>query len=264
VGLTLHHRAPDWFRGAKFGIFLHWGVFSVPAFGNKWYSRNMYVPGDKAFQHHIATYGPQSKFGYKDSSTGSARRNSPPSHGSTSSRRPARVTSSPSASTMTAFPCTPRPSIRGTLPPWVRTATSSVSSPRPRAPGGLRFGISSHTAEHWWWYGAGRTFDSDVRSMSSIGNNSLPPTDELYGPAASMEMPTAVHPQDLTKEPDPSHLERWVPPNESFLEEWLAKSTEIVDRYHPDLMYIDWWNGQAAFMPVLQQFADARRDRRHR
>jgi alpha-L-fucosidase len=91
--------------------------------------------------------------------------------------------------------------------------------------------------------------------MSSIGNNRLPPTDELYGPAASMEMPTTMHPQDLTKEPDPNHLERWVPPNERFLEEWLAKSTEIVDRYHPDLMYFDWWNGQPAFKPVLQQFA---------
>jgi alpha-L-fucosidase len=45
---------------------LHWGVYSVPAFGNAWYSRNMYIPGNKAYEHHIATYGPQCKFGYKD------------------------------------------------------------------------------------------------------------------------------------------------------------------------------------------------------
>jgi alpha-L-fucosidase len=60
------YRTPTWFQDAKFGIFIHWGVYSVPAFGNEWYSRNMYVPGNAAFKHHVATYGPQSTFGYKD------------------------------------------------------------------------------------------------------------------------------------------------------------------------------------------------------
>ena len=60
------YRVPAWFRDAKFGIFIHWGVYSVPAFGNEWYPRNMYLQGSPAFQHHVATYGPQSKFGYKD------------------------------------------------------------------------------------------------------------------------------------------------------------------------------------------------------
>ncbi|WP_233346282.1 alpha-L-fucosidase, partial [Hyphomonas pacifica] len=26
------HEAPDWFRDAKFGIFIHWGPYSIPAF----------------------------------------------------------------------------------------------------------------------------------------------------------------------------------------------------------------------------------------
>jgi len=60
------YRTPDWFRDAKFGIFIHWGVYSVPAFGNEWYSRNMYIPGNAAYKHQIATYGPLDKFGYKD------------------------------------------------------------------------------------------------------------------------------------------------------------------------------------------------------
>ncbi|HET6216162.1 MAG TPA: alpha-L-fucosidase [Acidobacteriaceae bacterium] len=58
------YRTPEWFRDAKFGIFLHWGVYSVPAFANEWYSRNMYVPGNKAFEHHVATYRAQTRFGY--------------------------------------------------------------------------------------------------------------------------------------------------------------------------------------------------------
>ena len=28
---------PQWYDDAKFGIFLHWGVFSVPSFKNEWF-----------------------------------------------------------------------------------------------------------------------------------------------------------------------------------------------------------------------------------
>ncbi|XP_075059327.1 plasma alpha-L-fucosidase isoform X2 [Mixophyes fleayi] len=28
---------PDWFDDVKFGIFIHWGVFSVPSFGSEWF-----------------------------------------------------------------------------------------------------------------------------------------------------------------------------------------------------------------------------------
>lgn len=37
------YQVPEWYRNAKFGIFVHWGIFSVPAFGNEWYPRNMYI-----------------------------------------------------------------------------------------------------------------------------------------------------------------------------------------------------------------------------
>ena len=60
------YQSPAWYDDAKFGIFIHWGVYSVPAFGSEWYSRNMYKQGTKEFAHHVATYGPQSRFGYKD------------------------------------------------------------------------------------------------------------------------------------------------------------------------------------------------------
>ena len=64
------YQIPQWYKDAKFGIFVHWGVYSVPAFGSEWYPRNMYIdqgpPKTNAYQHHIDTYGPQNKFGYKD------------------------------------------------------------------------------------------------------------------------------------------------------------------------------------------------------
>ncbi|XP_035733443.1 alpha-L-fucosidase-like [Vespa mandarinia] len=31
---------PDWYDNAKFGIFIHWGVFSVPSFGSEWFWNN--------------------------------------------------------------------------------------------------------------------------------------------------------------------------------------------------------------------------------
>ena len=39
------YEVPEWYKDAKFGIFIHWGVYSVPAFSNEWYPRNMYEPG---------------------------------------------------------------------------------------------------------------------------------------------------------------------------------------------------------------------------
>ena len=61
-----NYHFPEWFSDAKFGIFIHWGVYSVPAYGSEWYSRNMYQKGSDEYKHHIETYGPQDKFGYKD------------------------------------------------------------------------------------------------------------------------------------------------------------------------------------------------------
>ena len=64
--LSKHNEAPEWFKDAKLGIYFHWGVYSVPAFGSEWYPRNMYRPSRKEFKHHLETYGRQSEFGYHD------------------------------------------------------------------------------------------------------------------------------------------------------------------------------------------------------
>ncbi|MEU1514874.1 alpha-L-fucosidase [Streptomyces sp. NPDC005811] len=59
-----HPPAPEWFQDAKFGIYFHWGVFSVPAYESEWYPRNMYAGGSNANKHHIATYGQPSAWPY--------------------------------------------------------------------------------------------------------------------------------------------------------------------------------------------------------
>lgn len=32
--------SPQWFDDAKIGIFVHWGVYSVPSFGSEWFWLN--------------------------------------------------------------------------------------------------------------------------------------------------------------------------------------------------------------------------------
>ncbi len=64
--LFQHEAAPEWFRDAKLGIYFHWGVYSVPAFGSEWYPRTMYFNGTGENRHHIETYGQTSQFGYHD------------------------------------------------------------------------------------------------------------------------------------------------------------------------------------------------------
>jgi alpha-L-fucosidase len=64
--LKEHNAAPDWFRDAKFGIYFHWGVYSVPAFGDEWYPRNMHVKDRSEHKHHMEKYGAPSEFGYHD------------------------------------------------------------------------------------------------------------------------------------------------------------------------------------------------------
>ncbi len=62
------HTHPQWLLDAKFGIYAHWGVYAIPAYKSEWYGKMMYDPDDRrgAYEFHRNTFGPQEKFGYKD------------------------------------------------------------------------------------------------------------------------------------------------------------------------------------------------------
>lgn len=64
--LKKHNQQPDWFQDAKLGIYFHWGVYSVPAFGNEWYPSRMHYEDDIVYAHHLENYGHPSEFGYHD------------------------------------------------------------------------------------------------------------------------------------------------------------------------------------------------------
>ena len=68
--LSRHNEVPEWIRDGKFGIYTHWGVYSVPAYDNEQYYFFMHQDSayDKHGVHrrHVDVYGPLSKFGYHD------------------------------------------------------------------------------------------------------------------------------------------------------------------------------------------------------
>jgi alpha-L-fucosidase len=61
---------PEWFMDAKFGIYFHWGVYSVPAYGNEWYPRTMYIKGSAENRHHQEVYGDVETWPYNNFITG--------------------------------------------------------------------------------------------------------------------------------------------------------------------------------------------------
>ena len=236
------YQVPTWFRDAKFGIFIHWGVFSVPAFNNEWYSRNMYVKGSAPYEYHRAVYGPQAKFGYKDFIPRfTMAKFDPDAWADLFVRAGARyvvpVAEHSDGFAMYDSKFTLWDAAR--MGPKRDVIAALEKAVRAR---GLRFGVSSHRAEHWWWYHEGTEYASDVDDPRYAG---------LYGPAEPMHLPG----DDTTGEPDPSHLERWLPPSQPYVDDWLARSTELVDDYHPDFIYFDWWINQPAFAPDLKRMA---------
>ena len=233
-----NYSVPQWYMDAKFGIFIHWGVYSVPAFASEWYPRNMYIQGRPEFEHHVKTYGPQSKFGYKDFipqfkaekfdaerwvqlfKDAGAKYVVP-----VAEHHDGFAMYDCSFSDWTAAKKGPKRDIVGELAAATRKQ-------------GLVFGVSSHRAEHWWFFDGGRKFDSDVQD---------PQYDGLYGPA---QMASPVSHSDAWRSKD------WTPrPDAKFLEDWLARTCELVDKYQPQLLYFDWWIEQVVFKPYLQRFA---------
>ncbi len=218
------YQAPRWYEDAKFGIFIHWGVYAVPAFGNEWYPRNMYLQGTPEFEHHVATHGPHTQFGYKDFIPLFTAEKFDPDQWAALFRQAGAQFVVPVAehhdgfamydcsfSDWTAVKKGPRRDLIGELAAAIRRQF-------------LVFGLSSHRAEHWWFFNGGTAFDSDVQDPRYTG---------LYGPA------------------NPKSLQ----PNEAYLDDWLARTCELVDKYEPQLVWFDWWIEESAFAPYLQQFA---------
>jgi len=231
-----NYQVPEWYEDAKFGIFIHWGVYSVPAYGSEWYPREMYIQGSDIFKHHVATYGPQDKFGYKDFiPMFKAEKFDPQAWAHLFKEAGAQYVVpvfehhdgfamyDSGLSDWTVAKMGPHRDTGGELAKAVRAE-------------GLHFGASSHRVEHNFFLGVGRTFDSDVNDPQYAG---------FYGPAHTWL-------ENLNRTPLSNDF-TWL--SESYGNDWLARSAEIVEKYHPDIMYFDWWIGQPGLRNQLTKFA---------
>jgi len=231
------YKTPQWYAAAKFGIFVHWGVFSLPAFGNEWYSREMYQDGSKHHEHHLATYGSPANFGYKDLiARFKAEHFDPQAWAHLFARAGAKYVV-PVAEHHDGFAM-----YRSRLSDW----TAANMGPKRDVLGelakairaeGMRFGTSSHRAEHNWFFDGGRRIASDVND---------PKYAALYGPAQL---------RVLQSKDDGELQHDWTPVSQAWLDDWLARTAELVDNYQPDLLYFDWWIGHASMRNTMASFA---------
>lgn len=218
------YEVPLWYRDAKFGIFLHWGVYGVPGKFGDWYPRNMYLEGTPEYEFHRQTYGDHRTFGYKDLIPGLTMDRFDPGEWAELFRQAGAQFVMPVAehhdgfamygtdrSRWSAAKMGPKRDVMGELLTAVDRAWMVKAA-------------SSHRAEHWFFMNGGTRFDSDVLS---------PEYADFYGPAQREE--TA--------------------PNERFLEDWLLRTVEIIDKYRPQVLWFDWWIEQPPFEPYLRKLA---------
>jgi alpha-L-fucosidase len=229
------YQTPEWYKDAKFGIFIHWGLYSVPAFGSEWYPRLMYTEGSRENKHQVETYGPLTKFGYKDFiPMFKAADYDPQAWAQLFKDAGARYVVpvfehhdgfamyDNSLSDYTAVKMGPHRDLWGDLAKAVRAD-------------GMHLGASSHRVEHDWFLENGRRQASDLNDPKNAA---------FYGPAhPRLDDGTDMLPKD------------WTYASNAYLSDWLARSSEIVEKYHPEVMYFDWWIGQPSVRPYLAKFA---------
>lgn len=219
--IAANYQFPKWFTDAKFGIFIHWGVYSVPAFGNEWYARNMYQQGSREFEHHVATYGTQDKFGYKDFIPMFKAEKFDAGEWAKLFKASGAKYVVPVAEHHDGFSM-----YNSELNEW----NSVAMGPKKDIVGllktavekeGLTFGLSTHRAENAWFFNGGMKFPSDVQDESIT----------LYGRRYADQAYT----EDLAKE-------------------WLERTYELVNKYEPKLIWFDWTVNDSILMPYFNKF----------
>ncbi len=218
----IQHPTPEWFKDAKFGIYFHWGVYSVPAHGNEWYPRNMYNKDSKLFNWHRENWGPQEEFGYKDFipmftaekfnadewvdlfvKSGAKFIGPVAEHHDGFAMWASKLTD------WDAGDMGPKRDIVGELAEAVRKRE------------GLKFLTSFHHAYNWKYYEP--AYDYDAGDARFAGLYNLPHADGA-------------------------------PESDDFLEDWLGKLIEVIDNYQPDYIWFDFGWREHSFDAYKREF----------
>lgn len=234
------HKTPQWYSDAKFGIFIHWGIYSVPAYHNEWYSREMYDKTKPAYRHHIKEYGLHENFGYKDFIPMFKGENFDAEKWVTLFKQSGAKYVMPVCEHHDGFAMYntdfnkwnsvnmgPRRDIAGEI----KTACEK---------NGIVFCASNHRAEHYFFMNMGKTIESDVNDEKYA---------DFYGPAFYCDELGALKMGATTADIYS------VSPSKEYLDDWLVRVCELIDKYKPKVLYFDWWIHNKAFKPYLKKIA---------
>lgn len=223
---------PTWYRQGRFGLFIHWGVYSVPATESEWYPRQMYLRGTKSWTHRIKTYG-------KDSDYRQIVAQFQPEKFDADAwldifKRSGAKYIMPVAEHHDGIKL-----YKSELNSWntvdLQTHRDFIGELHEACDRhGMGFLCSNHRAEHFWFLSGAR-----ANCPNSEVTKGLYP--ELYGPAALHES-GSPHKQEVN------------PPTDDWCRDWLATACEMVDRNQPLAVYFDWWINQPLFKPYLKKF----------
>jgi alpha-L-fucosidase len=211
--LKQNYRVPSWLVGAKFGLFMHWGLYSVPAHHNEWYEKHMYSNGADG-QWHVEHFGPPDKFGYKDFIPLFTCSNWNPEAWADLFKKSGAKFVIPTAehhenfalwdSAVTPFNAMkmgPHRDLIGELCKAVRKQ-------------GLKFGVSNHGIENFQF----------INPPADLADKMKAEHSDLYDPKWA-EFYNVADRSDAACE--------------RFLINWFARNVELIDKYHPDLLWFD-------------------------
>jgi len=215
-----NYSCPEWFRDAKFGIWAHWGPQAVPMDGD-WYARGMYEPGNGHYTYHTNHYGHPSEFGYKDIiPLWKAEKWDPDRLMQLYKKAGAKYFVSMGTHhdnfflwkselhRWNAFNMGPKRDVVGD---WQKAAKKY----------GLRFGVSEHLGASFTW------FQSSHRS-------------DKTGPKAGVPYDGSnSNYWDLYHFPAQPGDTGWYSKDPRWHQQWYNEIKELVDNYHPDLLYTD-------------------------
>lgn len=225
-------KVPSWYRNGRFGIFIHWGVFSVPATQSEWYPRLMYIKGQQSNIHHSKTYGMHFEYRKLIDLFKPDKFNA--DEWAELFKKSGAAYIMPVGEHHDGVKL-----YESKLNKWNmmelngRDYMAELHNACDNA--GLEFLMSNHRAEHYWFFNGARKFYPE----SEVSKNLYP---DLYGPAY---MPESKNIDKTDKE---------IFPTEDFVKEWLVTACEMIDKNKPLAVYFDWWVHKDEFRPYLKKF----------
>jgi alpha-L-fucosidase len=221
VESLLKYQTPEWFRDAKLGIYLHWGVYSVAEMG-AWYGRRIYTEGHKLYKYHLENYGHPSEFGYKEFIPMWKAENFEPDELLTLFKNAGAKYFSPCAvhhdnfdlwdskhHRWNAVEMGPKKDL---IAIW-REATLKQ---------GLHFGVTTHLSRSYSWFNMSNQADKKgpYAGVPYDGNN--PEYDDLY-----------FKKHDQLGEDAPLNASK------EWRETWAKRLKDLIDNYDPEIFYFD-------------------------